>query len=195
MTVDYSRSACDIFREVTISLLFREEAKKDGTLIASILSQSQGEGQLPLPSWVPDWSRPSNSDFKVMDRSISDFRAGGKDTLQVWPTDDPNKIRLKGKVFDSIHACSSIAPSVAVGELETALDFLGKREHYFQNLLNEHYLMNCWIEEASNPVWSCQRYQNDKHKIAAFSRTLICNNIQEFYTSTQLSFDLSFGQF
>ena len=195
VAVDYSKDVCHVFRDVTAYLLFGERAKENDELIPLILRSSQAGGISGLPSWVPDWSRPFHADFRVSHDNTTKFKAGGKGSIEVAPTQDPNRIRLRGKIFDTVHQMSSIAPSPTMAELVTAFDDLGAPRDFFENLLWKRITLNCWLIDTSALAWTCTRYPDEKSKIAAYSRTLICNETDKVEDNAGNSFEHIYWQF
>ena len=179
--LDYSKDVADVYTDVARRILFGSQGQRaaGSASIADLLSRSQGPSQLNIPSWVPDWSRPADQDFEPS-REKSNFRAGGKGELKVFATDDPRKIRVRGKIFDSIQAVSSVAPAPSVTDLDKAFSRVGDAVTFYTHLHRERYLLNCWINETSALAWSCSHQTDEASRLAAYSRTLVCNNLARF---------------
>ena len=83
---DYSLSRATLYRNVAMAHI--SEHSELGILSHCHFSHENQD----LPSWVPDWSRPS----KVM-RSLWRFHAGAGTKMEIISNDNPNVLALRGK--------------------------------------------------------------------------------------------------
>lgn len=180
---DYTVDVRDLYRKFARALLFHKHNPRTGDVswdrYPRIMMLSEAAGRMtdsPMPSWVPDWREASPSTFRLMSGSAHDlYKAAGDSSFEIKSMPrDLNRIRLRGKIFDSVQLISSVCPSRPQGELDTALKFLGAAREFWQDLRGNRWALNCWINETSGIASTCHHYPLEE-RYMAHGRTLICN--------------------
>ncbi|MCJ1266814.1 hypothetical protein MMC22_006699 [Lobaria immixta] len=175
---NYTRSATELYREVAKYLLFGHNnlnpSTNSGHHIMGILSEAESsDRRLSLPSWVPEWKAPLYDRFCSF-TSDAGYKAAGDSIVNFSLCDNPDQIRLSGKVFDTIDLMSSIAPYIqdvnpkVVKHLRSSLN--RAESIAFSKLSLSH-----WIHESSFIATRCQRYPEGYLRENAYSRTLVGN--------------------
>ena len=180
---DYTVDVRDLYRKFARALMFHKQAPRTGEVNwdkhHQVMMLSEAGGRMTdslLPSWVPDWRQANISAFRPMGGPAHAlYRAAGASTFDVKPIKrDLNRIRLRGKIFDSVQVMSSVCPSRTEGELDSALRFLGAGRVFWEDLRNNRWALNCWINETSGIASTCDRYPLEE-RYMAHGRTLICS--------------------
>ena len=177
---DYSMNVLDVYRGAAIALFFPHDHDLTAPLprnshahsVMEVLSTTESaEKKYALPSWVPEWRAPSYQTF--WDRSDENgYNAAGTSEVKFALTEDPNKISLVGKIGDAVHLVSSIAPAAD----DTSYSFNKNQAEGWTDYLFKKVPQSCWINESSSIATSCQRYQDDASRDAAFASTLVANS-------------------
>ena len=115
---DYNKPAQDVFKEVTRTLMTREDGVDSLSLI---LSRPKNHGvENGLPSWVSDWGPMPTMPLLEGGHSRDIYSASGKSTAQLSFSEDLDVLYIRGFCFDSLQMVSGKRVSIEV-ELYTII--------------------------------------------------------------------------
>lgn len=176
---DYTRNASELYCTVAKKLLFDQTRQclsiNNGLYIMGILSEVESsEHHQSLPSWVPEWNSPSYHGLWCY-ATRAGHKAAGNTSINLSLCDDPNQIRLSGKVCDSIELTSSIAPH-AQNSSRDLIKGLPSKSQARELVVSGDVPLCLWINETRSIGVHCQRYREGYHCENAYRRTLVANN-------------------
>lgn len=174
---DDVRYASELYYEVAKTLLFGRNSLHHSTNgeqhIMGILSEAESsDREYFLPWWVPEWKAPLYHRFWSY-AIPAGYKAAGDSVISLSPCDDPNHIRLSGKIFDTIDLISSIAPSIQDVDPKVAKQ-VRSRLTLAETLAFSK--LPPWINESSSIAARCQRYVEGYIRENAYCRTLVGDN-------------------
>ena len=107
LVIDYTQSAPAVYNFFARRLIEIDES-------LHVLACANQNRNLPLPSWVPDFSQPASSAWlSGLDISCGvPFSASGSTTPIVKDLEDPSALSLRGFQFDRINRCLSLGDKI-----------------------------------------------------------------------------------
>ena len=176
---NYLKSVPEVYCRIAKMLLFRYSIPSDS--LFGLLSEAEAnEDGCDLPSWVPDWRVPnhvSNNSKKSFwaIHTAAGYTAAGTSLIEISETEDANKIKLQGKLCDTVHVTSAVRPGFTLEKVDPKTFLKVRSDDHGNELLWSPSITNiAFITESSSIAGSCHRYEYNGLD-DAYSRTIIGN--------------------